>query len=118
MPCFPVQGDFELSADGRNFLLAAGMPRLVQRIRIGWETLRGTWRWDTRIGTPLTDWEKLTVRTLKAYAAQYLLSFREVIKIKSLSVTQDRDGLATVVYTVQTAVGETVSDSLGLLVTS
>lgn len=118
MPCFPVQGDFELSVDGRNFLLAAGMPRLVQRIRIGWETLRGTWRWDTRIGTPLTDWEKLTARTLKAYTTQYLLSFREIVKIKSLSVTQDSNGLATVTYSVQTAVGEIVSDSLGLLVVS
>jgi hypothetical protein len=118
MPCFPVQGDLQISDDGRRFVLASSMPRLVQRIRIGWETLRGTWRWDTQIGTPLTDWEKLTIRTLKAYATQYLLSFSEVDKILELSVTQDSAGLATVTYSLTVTSGEVVSDSLGLLVIS
>jgi len=118
MPCFPVRGDLELTSDGKRFVLTQGMPRLVQRIRIGFETLRGTWRWDTRIGTPLTQTEKLTVRTLRAYVIEYLLSFDEVAQIVSIEVTQNAQGVATVVYKAKTQLGELVTDSVDLVIVS
>jgi len=117
MPCFPVKGDLQLTADGKRFVVAAGPAALAQRINIGLQTPLGTWRWDKSQGVPfLTNQiEKLTPTILRAMLRRYLLSFSEVTSILTLDV-QTENGNATVTYSLMTNVGIVSQESVQFLV--
>jgi hypothetical protein len=118
MPCFAVQGDLRLTDDETGFVATSGLARLAQRIRIGLQTPLGYWRWDTTIGVPITNVEKLTRNVLLAMIRRYLLSFDEIVRVSSLSVTVDSSGLANVTYAAITNAAETLQDTFPFQVIS
>lgn len=108
MACFDVQGDIAISADGTRVLMVAGHARLRQRLRIAFQRIRGSWRWDQTKGLPLQEVEKLTTRLLEALLRKYILDeFPEITEVRPLLVTQSPDDpqLATVEYTVHSDEG-------------
>jgi hypothetical protein len=118
MPGFPVQGDLELSADGKRFVLATGTRALVQRINTGLQTPLGYWRWDKTKGVPILGVEMLTESILRAFIRRYLLSFDDIVKVISVTVTVDTSGRARVDYTVKAKPNVEVSSSLPLMVST
>jgi hypothetical protein len=118
MPCFPVEGDLEISADGKRFVLATGTRALVQRINLGLQTPLGYWRWDRTKGVPILGVEMLTVAILKAYVRRYLRSFPDVVKVISVTVDVDANGRAAVGYTIQAKPNVVVTSSVPLMVST
>lgn len=49
---FPIQGDLELTADGRDFVLVSGAEKVAQNIKVRLEMFKGTWRYDRNLGMP------------------------------------------------------------------
>lgn len=112
MATFPIPGDLRLNDSETGFVLASGTARLAQRLRIGLQIPLGSWRWDLLIGVPITEVEKLTPTILKSALRQFLLSFDEVIRVMTVAVSLDPEGLAVVEYTVLTNTTEVLSDSV------
>lgn len=113
-----VQGDIRISDDRRSVVMASGLARVAQRMRIGLQTLQGSWRWDLNKGVPFISQrvEKLTKPILHAMITKFLMSFPEVLRIIVLTIEVDSDGLATANYTVQCKDNQTLSESVQFVV--
>lgn len=110
MACFPIPGDAVLSSDGRTFLLTTGGPRVAQRLRIGIQTILGTYKYDLDKGIP---WFRLLDKPnqalLRPAIRDFFLSFPEVHSIRSLEFLVDRQTrLMSVAYELRMADGEVV----------
>jgi hypothetical protein len=118
--CFDFQGDLQLSDDETRFVLVGGQRRLRQRLQIGMQRLKGTWRWDRSLGLPLAEIEKLTESLLRSLLRSYLLSYPEVKRVKTLDVKPDPDepSLGLVSYVVVTDEGEIDDSNIPFLVVS
>jgi hypothetical protein len=112
VPSFPVDGDLQLTSDGRGFVYATGTAALAQRLKAGLQTPLGTWRWDQTLGVPIFGVEKLTVRILKAFIRRYLLSFDEVVRVTQVDVTADSSGKARVTFSLLAKSGDELTDSV------
>ncbi len=49
---FPIRGDLALTTDGRDLLMVAGPPKVLQSIRTRAQIFKGTWRYDRQLGVP------------------------------------------------------------------
>lgn len=49
---FPVLGDLELTADGRDLQLVSGAAKVAQSIRVRAQIFHGSWRYDRQVGMP------------------------------------------------------------------
>lgn len=52
---FDVEGDLQLTADGRNFTMLAGRLIVAQRIKVRAQIFKGSWRYDLNVGIPYFD---------------------------------------------------------------
>lgn len=52
MPGFPIKGDLELSADGRELVIISGPERVAQALTVAAQVFKGSWRYDLNLGVP------------------------------------------------------------------
>lgn len=91
MACFPIAGDAVLSPDGRTFLFTTGAERLAQRLRAGFKTIQGTYKYDLTKGIPwFVLLDKPNRALLPPAIRDYFLSHPEVHSIISLAFSTDR----------------------------
>jgi len=108
---FDVSGDIALSSDERHLLLAQGPTEIVDRIRVGLETLAGTWAYDLRVGVRYWDqiFEKPASVGLALLRSEITRIVREtpgVVSVGRVAVSFDRaTRTASVAWSAQTDAG-------------
>ena len=88
MATFDIPGDAMLTPDGTSIMLASGAPRVKQRIKVGIETILGSYKYDPSKGLPWFDWLDRTQRVvIESELRKFFLSYPEVLTIVSLTLS-------------------------------
>jgi hypothetical protein len=111
---FPVLGDLELTADGRDLVLISGKEKVAQSIRTGAQIFRGSWRYDRSIGIPY--FQEILVagpdlERVRRRFHEFLTSTDGVSSIEQLDVRIDGETLY-VDFRVACESGESTSGTL------
>ena len=56
MATFDKPGDAMLTPDGKSIVLATGPARVKQRLKVGIQTILGSYRYNTNAGLPWFEW--------------------------------------------------------------
>lgn len=116
---FHVPGDIALNASGTDFVLISGTTLIVQRIKIGSQIYRGTWRYDRRKGRPwlqtfLIKAADLGVARTSYY--QFLAGLDDVSQVESVDLTLNRETRTlTIAFRLRTTSGDVVDESIALV---
>ena len=114
MTCFNVAGDMALSADGRRFLRGSEAERIRKNITVGFQLIRGTWRYDLNKGIPYLE-EVFGVgkdlNEVRSVFYDFLKGIRGVAVVDYVTLTFDRaERKIGLEFSVRTRSGETIAD--------
>lgn len=113
---FPILGDLELTADGRDFVLFHGTDKVAQSIRVAAQIFRGSWRYDRQIGVPYFEEILVAGPQLERVRRRFhelLQATSGVAAVRTVTVGFEREtGTATVDFEVVAETGELLADSL------
>lgn len=116
MSCFQIPGDLALNEKETDIVLRSGIELVSQRIRVGAQIFRGTWRADRRKGIPYL--QSVLVKgqdpaIVRAVFYGFLIGIEGVEEVSTLSLQYDRpDRILRVLFTVRTDTGELLSDEI------
>lgn len=114
---FPVPGDIELSADGRELLVVEGRAKIAQSIKTRAQIFKGSWRYDRALGVPYFEDILVAGRSVELVRRRFhelIAGTDGVTGVTGLALTFDS---ATETISVKfdcTTVFGTVSDTLSL----
>lgn len=112
---FPIQGDIELTADGRDFMFVSGAERVIQSIKARAQIFKGSWRYDLTKGMPyfqdilVGSPDEILVRR-RFY--DLIAETPGVASVTSVKIRLDRTSQTIYVDFVAIAEGTTVSGTL------
>ena len=91
MATFDKTGDAMLTPDGKSIVLATGPARVKQRLKVGIQTIAGTYRYNIDAGIPWIEWFEQGVRApIDAGLRAFFTSFPEVLRIDKLTLDVNR----------------------------
>ena len=92
MATFDKPGDAMLTPDGKSIVLATGPARVKQRLKVGIQTILGSYRYNTNAGLPWFEWFDQGMRApIEVELRKFFNSFPEILRVNSLSLTVDRN---------------------------
>lgn len=111
-----MQGDLQLTADGRDIMLVSGAAKVAQNIKVRAGIYKGSWRYDRTLGMPYFE----DIFAFGASAELIRRRFQElivgtpgVLSIQSLTLRFDRtNGTIYVDFVCITDTGEVLRDVL------
>ncbi len=116
MTTFNVPGDMVLTADRKSVVLVTGPERVKQRVRIGIQTLLGTYKFNLDAGIPWLVWLDKSQRVpIESELRKHLLTYPEIQAVTSLNLTVDkRTRLLFVSFVAQLRSREAITDTVSI----
>lgn len=116
MPTFDIPGDMMLMPDGTSIVLATGVARVKQRLRIGIQTILGTYKYDVAKGLPWFEWlDKTRASVIESELRKFFLSFPEVQSLTTLTLSIDKPTRQLAVrYELRLKSRETITDTIAI----
>jgi hypothetical protein len=117
---FPIQGDLELTADGRDLVLVDGPEKVRQNIRVRASIFKGSWRYDRTKGMPYFD-EILvagaSVELIRRRFYDMLIQTPGVLSVRKLTIRIDPSAQGATLYVdfAVTVDAGTLTDTLDFL---
>jgi hypothetical protein len=113
---WPVPGDLQLTADGRDLQRVSGPEKVRQNIKVRAATFKGSWRYDRRLGMPYFE-DILafgaSVELVRRRFFDMLTGTPGVLSVQALTIRFDRAAETIFVeFTVITDTSEVVRDVL------
>lgn len=117
---FPVQGDLELTADGRDFVLTDGLEKVRQNIRVRASIFKGSWRYDRTKGMPYFEEILVTGTSLELIRRRFydmLITTPGVLSVRKLTARIDPSPQGATLYIdfAVTVDAGTLTDTLDFL---
>jgi hypothetical protein len=119
---FPIHGDLELTADGRDLVLLSGAAKVAQSIRVGAQIFKGSWRYDRSAGIPY--FQEILVagpqlELVRRRFHEFLTRTPGVAAVTSLTLRHDRASATIYVdFHVVVETGEILTDTLDFVAVS
>jgi hypothetical protein len=116
MPTFDFPGDIMLTPGGTSIMLASGASRVKQRLKVGIETILGTYKYDPSKGLPWFDWLDRTQRVvIETELRKFFLSYPEVLTIVNLALTVTKaTRQLSVRYELKLKSAELITDTIAI----
>lgn len=116
--CFPIVGDLELTADGRDLVFVSGADKVRQNIKSRAGILKGSWRYDRSKGVPYFDdilVAGASVALVRRRFYELILGTDGVTAVTSCNVRFDSKTETVFVDFEAVADGELIVDTLAYL---
>jgi hypothetical protein len=116
MATFDIPGDMMLTPDRTSVVLATGPARVKQRLKVGIQTILGSYKYDPSAGLPWFEWFDQGMRfPIEGELRKFFLTFPEVASINKLTLSVERSTrMLSVRYELQLKDGSEITDSTPL----